>query len=63
MKAAAEIHLDSQVDKAAITAPAYFNNTQQQTTKNDSKTASLGVLRITNEPTPAAVGVWFGKTR
>merc|ERR1719335_780489 len=43
------------VNKAVITVPAYFNDSQRQATKDAGKIAGLEVLRIINEPTAAAI--------
>ena len=40
---------------AVITVPAYFSDSQRQSTKDAGKIAGLNVLRIINEPTAAAV--------
>src|SRR3990167_5785362 len=45
MKEAAEQHLGEKVDKAVITVPAYFNDSQRQATKDAGKIAGLEVLR------------------
>ena len=47
----AESYLGEKVEKAVITVPAYFNDSQRQATKNAGKIASLEVERIINEPT------------
>lgn len=47
--------LNDSVDKAVITVPAYFNDSQRQATKDAGKIAGLEVLRIINEPTAAAL--------
>lgn len=44
-----------QVDKAVITVPAYFNDSQRQATKDAGRIAGLDVLRIINEPTAASL--------
>src|SRR3990170_52279 len=51
LKADAEAYLGEKVDKAVITVPAYFNDSQRQATKDAGKVAGLEVLRIINEPT------------
>ena len=51
----AESYLGEKVDKAVITVPAYFNDSQRQATKNAGKIAGLEVERIINEPTAAAL--------
>lgn len=55
MKKDAEAYLGQTVDKAVITVPAYFNDTQRQATKDAGRIAGLEVLRIINEPTSAAL--------
>ena len=49
----------SQVDKAVITVPAYFNDSQRQATKDAGKIAGVEVLRIINEPTAASLAYGF----
>ncbi|MGN1001006.1 MAG: Hsp70 family protein, partial [Bacilli bacterium] len=53
MKDYAEKYLGEKVEKAVITVPAYFNDSQRQATKNAGKIAGLEVERIINEPTAA----------
>ncbi|MEE8189835.1 MAG: molecular chaperone DnaK [Kiloniellales bacterium] len=55
MKETAEAFLGEPVEKAVITVPAYFNDSQRQATKDAGKIAGLEVLRIINEPTAAAL--------
>ncbi len=61
MKETAESYLGEKVDKAVITVPAYFNDSQRQATKDAGKIAGLEVLRIINEPTAAALAYGFDK--
>ncbi len=61
MKKTAEDFLGKKVDKAVITVPAYFNDSQRQATKDAGKIAGLDVLRIVNEPTAAAMAYGFEK--
>ena len=61
MKETAESHLGEKVDKAVITVPAYFNDSQRQATKDAGKIAGLEVLRIINEPTAAALAYGLDK--
>ncbi len=63
MKDAAEQHLGEKVDKAVITVPAYFNDSQRQATKDAGKIAGLEVLRIVNEPTAAALAYGLDKKK
>lgn len=55
MKRTVETIVQSDVDKAVVTVPAYFNDAQRQATKNAGRIAGLDVLRIINEPTAAAI--------
>ena len=55
MKEIAEDYLGETVDGAVITVPAYFNDSQRQSTKDAGAIAGLNVLRIINEPTAAAI--------
>jgi L1 cell adhesion molecule like protein len=51
--------LNDSVNKAVITVPAYFNDSQRQATKDAGKIAGLDVLRIINEPTAASLAYGF----
>lgn len=51
----------AQVNKAVITVPAYFNDSQRQATKDSGRIAGLDVLRIINEPTAASLAYGFEK--
>lgn len=51
----AEAFLNGKIDKAVITVPAYFTDSQRQATKDAGQIAGLNVLRIINEPTAAAL--------
>jgi molecular chaperone DnaK len=62
MKETAESYLGETVDKAVITVPAYFNDSQRQATKDAGKIAGLEVLRIINEPTAASLAYGLEKT-
>ncbi len=55
MKETAESYLGEEVTQAVVTAPAYFNDSQRQATKDASRIAGLDVLRIINEPTAASL--------
>ena len=61
MKKTAEDYLGQEVTEAVITVPAYFNDAQRQATKEAGEIAGLNVRRIVNEPTAAALGLWFDK--
>ncbi len=61
LKSDAEAYLGEKVTKAVITVPAYFNDSQRQSTKDAGKIAGLEVLRIINEPTAAALAYGLDK--
>lgn len=61
LKADAESYLGEKVEKAVITVPAYFTDSQRQATKDAGKIAGLEVLRIINEPTAAALAYGLDK--
>ncbi|MCL5039434.1 MAG: molecular chaperone DnaK [Firmicutes bacterium] len=63
MKADAEKYLGESVTKAVITVPAYFNDSQRQSTKDAGRIAGLEVLRIINEPTAAALAYGLDKKK
>jgi molecular chaperone DnaK len=63
MKQSAEDYLGQKVEKAVITVPAYFNDSQRQATKDAGKVAGLDVLRIVNEPTAAALAYGLDKKK
>ena len=57
----AEAYLGEKVEKAVITVPAYFTDSQRQATKNAGKIAGLEVERIINEPTAASLAYGLDK--
>jgi molecular chaperone DnaK len=61
MKKTAEDYLGTSVDRAVITVPAYFNDSQRQATKEAGEIAGLKVERIINEPTAAALAYGMDK--
>ncbi len=61
LKEAAEKHLGTKVERAVITVPAYFNDSQRQATKDAGKIAGLKVERIINEPTAASLAYGLNK--
>lgn len=63
LKQAAEDHLGEKVDRAVITVPAYFNDSQRQATKDAGTIAGLKVDRIINEPTAAALAYGLDKKK
>jgi molecular chaperone DnaK len=63
MKKHAEEFLGEKVDSAVITVPAYFDDSQRQTTKQAGEIAGLKVERIINEPTAAALAYGLDKKK
>ena len=63
LKEAAESYLGHKVNKAVITVPAYFNDSQRQATKDAGQIAGLEVARIINEPTAAALAYGLDKQK
>ncbi|SHI52691.1 molecular chaperone DnaK [Algibacter luteus] len=61
MKKTAEDYLGTDVTRAVITVPAYFNDSQRQATKEAGEIAGLKVERIINEPTAAALAYGLDK--
>ena len=61
MKVHAESYLGGTVDRAVITVPAYFDDSQRQATKQAGEIAGLKVERIINEPTAAALAYGLDK--
>jgi len=61
LKKTAEDYLGETVDRAVITIPAYFNDSQRQATKDAGQIAGLKVERIINEPTAAALAYGLEK--
>jgi heat shock protein 1/8 len=55
MRKVAEDYLGQTVNDAVVTVPAYFNDSQRQSTKDAGTISGLNVLRIINEPTAAAI--------
>jgi molecular chaperone DnaK len=63
LKKTAETYLGEKVDRAVITVPAYFNDSQRQATKDAGEIAGLKVERIINEPTAAALAYGLEKKK
>ena len=63
MKDYAEKALNTKIEKAVITVPAYFNDAQRQATKDAGQIAGLKVERIINEPTAAALAYGVDKEK
>jgi molecular chaperone DnaK len=63
LKKAAEDYLGEKVEKAVITVPAYFNDSQRTATRDAGRIAGLEVIRIINEPTAAALAYGMDKKK
>ena len=63
LKRNAERFFGTQVTRAVITVPAYFNDAQRQATKDAGRIAGLDVLRLVNEPTAAALAYGLDKQK
>ena len=61
IKTDAETYLGEKVEKAVITVPAYFDDSQRQATKQAGEIAGLEVVRIINEPTASALAYCLDK--
>src|SRR6266852_1447605 len=53
--------IDSEVDRAVITVPAYFNDAQRTATRDAGRIAGLDVIRMINEPTAASLAYGLDK--
>src|ERR1700681_2444283 len=51
----ASAQLGTEITKAVVTVPAYFNDAQRQATREAGELAGLEVVRILNEPTAASL--------
>ncbi|MEY3020989.1 MAG: chaperone protein DnaK, partial [Planctomycetota bacterium] len=63
LRKVAEDYLGEKVERAVITVPAYFNDSQRQATKDAGEIAGLKVERIINEPTAAALAYGLEKKK
>ena len=63
LKERAEAHFGEPVEKAVVTVPAYFNDSQRQATKDAGRIAGLDVVRIVNEPTAASLAYGLQRHR
>ncbi len=62
LKETAEGYLNTKVNEAVVTVPAYFNDMQRQATKDAGRIAGLDVKKIINEPTAAALAYGIDKS-
>ena len=60
VKKYSEEFLGKKVNKAVISVPAYFNESQKKATKVAGEIAGLNVVRIINEPTAGAIAYGYG---
>lgn len=63
IKKDAEMYLGDKIEKAVITVPAYFNDSQRQATKDAGAIAGLEVIRLVNEPTAASLAYGLDKAK
>ncbi len=63
LKLDAEAYLGEKVTDAVVTVPAYFNDSQRQSTKDAGTIAGLNVIRIVNEPTASALAYGMDKKK
>ncbi len=63
LKESAEAYLGHKINKAVVTVPAYFNDSQRQATQDAGQIAGLEVARIINEPTAAALAYGLDKDK
>ncbi|XP_058726612.1 heat shock cognate 70 kDa protein-like [Vicia villosa] len=61
MREIAETYLESKVNNAVVTVPAYFNDSQRKETIDAGVIAGLNVMIVMNEPTAAAVAYGLDK--
>jgi len=63
LKERAERHFGEAVEKAVVTVPAYFNDSQRQATRDAGRIAGLDVIRIVNEPTAASLAYGLDRVK
>jgi molecular chaperone DnaK len=63
LKQDAEEKLGEKITEAIITVPAYFDDSQRKATKVAGEIAGLGVKRVLNEPTAAALAYGLNKKK
>ncbi|XP_058723618.1 heat shock cognate 70 kDa protein-like [Vicia villosa] len=61
MREIAETYLESPVENAVVTVPAYFSDSQRKATIDAGVIAGLNVMRVMNEPTAAAIAYGLDK--
>ncbi len=63
LKRDAEAYLGEDINRAVITVPAYFNDSQRQATRDAGRIAGFEVERIVNEPTASALAYNFERVQ
>ena len=63
LKQRASDALGTDVSRAVVTVPAYFDDAQRQATRDAGRLAGLDVVRIVNEPTAAALAYGLGTSK
>jgi len=61
IRVVASEYLQTHIQRAVVTVPAYFNDRQRQAVKEAGSKVGLEVVRIINEPTAAAMAYGVGK--
>jgi molecular chaperone DnaK len=61
LRSSVQSALGEVVDRAVVTVPAYFNESQRACVREAGRMAGLEILRIINEPTAAALCYGFGR--
>lgn len=59
LKEAAELKLNKKINKAVVTVPAHFKDSQRSSTKSAAIIAGFTEVRLLNEPTAAALAYGF----
>jgi len=63
LKNSARVFTDENTKDVVITVPAYFNDSQRQSTRDSGGFAGLRVLRVINEPTAASLAYGIDKRK
>lgn len=63
LKEAAEQKLGMRIEKAVITVPAHFKDSQRQSTKSAALIAGFKDIRLLNEPTAAALAYGYKRSK
>lgn len=63
MKYIAEAYLGNTVKNCVVTVPAYFNDSNRQSTKDACRIAGLNCIRVINEPTSSCLAYGLDKDK